>query len=688
MSILPVDTASADFGGGLLGERDVFVFDFLLDLAPGEDWVSEGAEVAPLGGARLVYFFSVDPNGDALPFAGPGTDVPNRFGTFFSVPRPPESSGRFNSDYAANVAGGFNPPSPTPIKDPNAFDLVWFDSGASATGLRAVLRIALDVSALGLPLDSFGDVVFVPSPNNGADPAMSAIAPPDTQIVAFFSSATGVLSQGANLLPYNGAFFATTETPPSGAFLRVDARAAPGGDGSTWALAFHTLADAVDAVNSDQEIHVAAGVYGLRSATQPLIVETDGGPVKIRGGFAGLDPNADPNDRDPARYASVITGDILGNDASGDRADNALTLLLVKPGVSLTCDGLTFCAAIGGAIDNEGELNLRDCLFEKNEIEGSGGAIRSTGALIAERCVFSSNAADGGGAIDSVGSLRLANCLFTQNEADLRGGAVHSTGDARIARSRFVRNTAAEGGAIAGVGATDVLNCELIANQATVAGGGVWQRPGSIALRNSAVIANIGAAGPALWAEDADTLILNAIVYDHGGTGLALTGGAFTVTHSVIEDGVGLGFAVTDVAPQFRDPLGPDHVPGTGDEDLRPDSDSVVIDAGCNSLLLDPPIENIDLFGHPRFADDPNTADTGCGPAPLVDIGPYEFPGASATQTPCRGDVDGDRMVGLADLAGLLADFGGASSADLNCDGVADLQDLAGLLSVFGGVCP
>ncbi len=57
------------------------------------------------------------------------------------------------------------------------------------------------------------------------------------------------------------------------------------------------------------------------------------------------------------------------------------------------------------------------------------------------------------------------------------------------------------------------------------------------------------------------------------------------------------------------------------------------------------------------------------------------------------GDVNGDCMVDLGDLAGLLANFGLGPAArladgDLNGDGMVDLADLAALLAGFGGACP
>ncbi|MCA9243457.1 MAG: hypothetical protein KDA32_05855 [Phycisphaerales bacterium] len=61
------------------------------------------------------------------------------------------------------------------------------------------------------------------------------------------------------------------------------------------------------------------------------------------------------------------------------------------------------------------------------------------------------------------------------------------------------------------------------------------------------------------------------------------------------------------------------------------------------------------------------------------------------TEVTCEGDLNGDNMVDLSDLASLLAHFGtsGVSRADgdLDGNGTVDLADLAALLAHFGEVC-
>jgi formylglycine-generating enzyme required for sulfatase activity len=66
--------------------------------------------------------------------------------------------------------------------------------------------------------------------------------------------------------------------------------------------------------------------------------------------------------------------------------------------------------------------------------------------------------------------------------------------------------------------------------------------------------------------------------------------------------------------------------------------------------------------------------------------------GCLASVQPCPGDIDGDRNVGGADLAAVLAGWGQCASgascvADVNSDGTVDAADLTVLLSAWGS-CP
>ena len=117
---------------------------------------------------------------------------------------------------------------------------------------------------------------------------------------------------------------------PPALFVRADAPA--GGDGYSWANAFNTIEDAVtQAVASDgvmTEIWVAAGTYRPRPpdgnaylARQASFHLVSG--IAIYGGFAGNESRREK--RDPSAYASVLSGDLNGDDlpAFANRLDNS-----------------------------------------------------------------------------------------------------------------------------------------------------------------------------------------------------------------------------------------------------------------------------------------------------------------------------------------------------------------------------
>ena len=665
IEVVPVDTGGADFGGGLLGERDVFSFDLMLTIDGSDDWASNGVEILPQNGAALVYFDGTDANGNPAPFAGPGVSIPERFSTFLSLPRGQESNGRFNGDYTGTLAGSSTPPGPTPVRTALEYDAVWFDAAASPTGPRAVLRLTLDVAAAGAPFDGLGDVFFQPSGANGTDPAQSAVGPVGTQLVGFFSSSTGIQSQGANLTPYNGAFFAMTDSGP--AVLYVDDNAPLGGDGASWATAYRTLTPAMDAVSGAGEIRIAQGRYTPPDASTPFSYVGDQ-LLTVRGGYAGVGA-PDPNAQDAGLYPTVLSGDLFGDDANFPGGpDNAETLFTCDPSQQLELEGLILRDAVasavinqgvmtltdchlventtplvGAAVMNDGDLTLRHCRLMENLAGGDGGAICSTNLLRVETCLFQNNisALAGGGAISSSGQLRVNDCAFSKNLAPLaEGGAVRSDfGLMAIERSRFLQNTADTGGAVSVSGASTsiVANSLFSGNFAFDQGGGVYAIGGSYETANCVFTQNsAGSVGSALaiWS---DLALANSIVWGNEPDPLFIGGfGDTDVQYSILEGSGGVGAGMIDADPLWVDPLGPDQVASSGDEDWRLQPDSPAIDRGSLNALTPDRLDldgdgdlmestPHDLFGERRRRDDPNTLDAGQGPAPVVDLGPIEF---------------------------------------------------------------
>jgi hypothetical protein len=250
-----------------------------------------------------------------------------------------------------------------------------------------------------------------------------------------------------------------------------------------------------------------------------------------------------------------------------------------------------FQPAIRGrdALDT-GECRLTNCRFMGNAGSGSGGAVFAAGRkLEIINGLFSGNLAfmDGGAAALMGEDCVLTNCTFNQNVAEGNLG----------------------GGALAIFGTTaELTNCIL------------WDQ----AIEEQPLIALQGMDDK--WAE---LTISYSTLKD--------------ITDGITQKGLTLitrGDGNIDIDPGFRNPAGADEVAGTEDDDLGLRSGSSCIDAGDNTAvpadiddldLDDDLLERIplDLDGLTRFADDPDTADTGMADLPaypeIVDIGAYEY---------------------------------------------------------------
>jgi predicted outer membrane repeat protein len=189
-----------------------------------------------------------------------------------------------------------------------------------------------------------------------------------------------------------------------------------------------------------------------------------------------------------------------------------------------------------------------------------------------------------------------------------------------------------------------VTNCTFSANTA-LDGGGIYNDLNMLVLANSI-----------LWSNDAGEVV-------HDG------GGSTSVTYCDVQGGHA-GEGNIDADPLFVDaPNG----------NCRLATGSPCIDAADNTAV--PPAVTTDLDGNPRFVDDPDTADTGNGEAPIVDMGAYEF----QIET-CPADFNGDGDVDTTDLLYLLGAWG-TPDGDVDGDGDTDTADLLALLAAWGE-CP
>jgi hypothetical protein len=273
------------------------------------------------------------------------------------------------------------------------------------------------------------------------------------------------------------------------------------------------------------------------------------------------------------------------------------------------------------------------------------------------------------------------NCTFAGNEASCGGGIYNNSAEMMLINGVLIGNVADRGGAIANLFTSpDIVNCTFSANTAFEEGGAIHNEYDSNpSLANCILWADAAPAGPEI-ANTGDSIprIGYCDIQASGGSG-----GGWDADLGV--DGGGN----IDADPLFADP---------GGDEFSLAASSPCIDAGINSAV---PADGLDLdddgdtaeripidrAGDPRFADDPDTPDTGCGVPAVVDMGAYEFPG-EVIEKILIGDIDGDGDVDTADLLTLLGAWGPCEAdcclADINTSGAVDTADLLLLLGNWG----
>ncbi|MEZ6018197.1 MAG: zinc-dependent metalloprotease family protein [Planctomycetota bacterium] len=270
------------------------------------------------------------------------------------------------------------------------------------------------------------------------------------------------------------------------------------------------------------------------------------------------------------------------------------------------------------------DVALVDCDVRDNTAPAGGAALLWESQARVAGCTLEHNHATGGdgGALWLLSALpvRVEGCTFADNTASQSGGGLHAwqtTVDVR--RTLFRSNVAQDsGGAVhAGLGTLAMTSCASLGDSAGIEGGGVWAF-GTLEL----VLANLtvmDATPQAVYCWGAAGRIDNSILWDSGASPLFVGGGlGVPVAHCIVQGGYP-GAANLALAPQLASSRGPDGVPGSGDEDLTPGPGSPCIDSGDNGAL--PAHALRDLVSAPRRRDDPQVADTGVGPAPVVDRG-------------------------------------------------------------------
>ena len=357
--------------------------------------------------------------------------------------------------------------------------------------------------------------------------------------------------------------------------LFVDGGNTPGGNGSTWATAFTTLQQALDAATAGEQVWVKKGTYyptvswNTGNIRDKSFLLKSG--VGLYGGFAGTETSL--SQRNFINNATILSGDI---GTPGDNSDNCTHVLLSMSTSNATIlDGFTIS-------DGNANLSTIYCLNGPCVNDNLGGGIYIIGSFLTiNNCIFTANnSISTGGAIGTIGGTpTVNNSIFTSNSAAF-GGAVHVDIQFIITNCIFYRNRASYGASLFCYGSTNLLNCNFL--NSSVSSGGA-----------NAEISNYGTlniTNSIAWGYDAS---LPVLIQNNGSTA--------TITYSIVQGNTaGTGNLNTDpLYINSSDPDGPDNIWRTADDGLQLQAGSPAIDTGIDAAI--PGGINTDITGLARI---------------------------------------------------------------------------------------
>ena len=255
---------------------------------------------------------------------------------------------------------------------------------------------------------------------------------PEVNLADVNAISIGIGREGATVEGGSGTIYFDEIFLCSAEYTTIYVNAAAGGDntGLNWHDALTSLQDAIDVPTVDR-ILVAEGTYyptakadGTGERSRAFLMRND---VEIYGGFPSAgDPNFE--DRDPAKYTTVLSGDI---GTPGEPNDNCYHVLYnwytaaidrttLLDGFTITAGNAngTYRKGLGAGIyNNLSDPTVANCIFTANTALYGGAVYNDSSDPMLDNCVFVANSALYGGAIynEDGSNPILTNCTFAAN---------------------------------------------------------------------------------------------------------------------------------------------------------------------------------------------------------------------------------------------------------------------------------
>ena len=396
--------------------------------------------------------------------------------------------------------------------------------------------------------------------------------------------------------------------------------------GRSWALAFPSLSDALDAASKCSyitEIWVAGGTYkpataypGISNPAQPrdkTFFIPQG--VKVYGGFAGTESLL--SQRNIITNETILSGDI---GTAGNASDNCHHVVVASSS-NATIDGFTI---------RDGNANgAGTYFFGVNNIPRNSGAgvVYAGGTNTLNNAIITANTAtDAGGGIYLLNSNNtISNSFIIENSSGINGGGLRSQScNNIIVNNLFVKNASSGGGAIFLFGDNSSLsNNTLAENNTSNNGAGIFTLDGYNLINNNIFwnnkkSGNANVQGADYYRSSFDNnnnvfknnlLQLSSSNYSTSGSG----------TFDLSNTAAGNIFALNPQFAQAANPPGTDGLYRTADDGFRLEACSPIINTGNNTLI--PPGITSDIANALRIL------------LGTVDMGPYEAVSATPNQS-------------------------------------------------------